>query len=259
MSDPQQLREELVKMSRVLGAPAADCVILGEGNTSARIDEETFWVKASGTQLPTITPEGFVRVRFAPVLGLFDAEDPSDETIKQVLLEASVDNKAGQRPSIEALMHALLLQEPDVNFVGHTHPVAVNAIVCSQQAQEALSGRLFPDEITCCGVAPAWVPFADPGVPLARQVAESVRHYTETYGQRPQAIWMQNHGLIALGITAQGVETVTTMSVKLARILIGTYALGGPNFLTNKQVERIATRPDELLRAEQFGLTSANK
>ena len=255
MFDPQELRGELIEMSRALGDPAADCAILGEGNTSARIDDETFWVKASGAQLPTITAEGFVRVRFAPVLGLFDAEDPSDETIKQVLLEACVDNKDEQRPSVEALMHALLLQEPGISFVGHTHPVAINAIVCSQQAEEAISGRLFPDEIVCCGVAPAWVPFADPGVPLARQVAQSVRDHRETYGECPLAIWMQNHGLIALGATAVGVETVTAMSVKLACVLLGTYALGGPNFLTDKQVERLATRPDEAVRLDQLGLT----
>jgi len=255
MSDPQQLRKELIEMSRKLGEPAADCVILGEGNTSTRIDEETFWVKASGAQLPTITEEGFVRVRFGPVLDLLDAEDLSDEMIKQVLLEACVDNQAGQRPSIEALMHALLLQEPGVNFVGHTHPVAVNTITCSQRAEDAISGRLFPDEIVCCGIAPAWVPFVDPGVPLARRVAQAVSDYKERYGECPKAIWMQNHGLIALGATAQGVETVTAMSVKLARILIGTYALGGPNFLTEKQVERIATRPDEASRQDQLGLT----
>jgi len=255
MSGPQQLREELVEMSRVLGEPTADCVILGEGNTSARIDEETFWIKASGAQLPTITAEGFVRVRFAPVLELLDAEAPSDEMIKQVLLEACVDNKAGQRPSIEALMHALLLQEPGANFVGHTHPVAINAIVCSQQAEEAINGRVFPDEIVCCGVAPVWVPFVDPGVSLARRVAQSVREYREAYRRRPRAIWMQNHGLIALGATAQGVETVTAMSVKVARVLIGTYALGGPHFLTDQQVERIASRPDELSRQDQMGLT----
>jgi len=255
MSDAHELRGELVEMSRTLGDPAADCVILGEGNTSAQIDEETFWVKASGAQLPTITADGFVRVRFAPVLKLVDAEDPSDETIKQVLLAACVDNKAGQRPSVETLMHALLLQESGVNFVGHTHPVAINAIVCSQRAKEAISGRLFPDEIVCCGIAPAWVPFADPGVPLARQVAQAVRDYKGTYGECPQSIWMQNHGLVALGATAQGVETVTAMSVKLARVLLGTYALGGPNFLTDEQVERLATRPDEAVRLDQLGLT----
>ncbi len=255
MSDPQQLLEELLEMSRVIGDPAADCVILSEGNTSVRIDDETFWVKAGGAQLPTITAEGFVRVRFAPVLELLDAEDTSDATIRPVLLKACVDNQAEQCPSSEVFMHALLLQEPGVNFAAHTHPVAVNIIGCSQWAEKATSGRLFPHEIVYCGMAPAWVPYADSGVALARRVAQAVSDYKGTYGECPKAIWMQNHGMIALGETAQAVESVTAMSVKLARILVGTYGLGGPKFLTDEQVERIATRSDEASRLDQLGLT----
>jgi rhamnose utilization protein RhaD (predicted bifunctional aldolase and dehydrogenase) len=254
MPEPEQLREELIAMSRKLGDPAADCAILAEGNTSARIDEESFWVKASGAELPTISAEGFVRVRFAPVLSLLDAEDTTDEAIKRVLLEACMHNEAQQRPSIEALMHALLLQEPGVHFIGHTHPVAVNAIVCSQRAEEAISGRVFPDEVVCCGLGPAWVPYTDPGVPLARRVVESVREYAERHGERPRAIWMQNHGLIALGSSAREVENVTAMSVKTARIILGTYALGGPNFLADAHVHRVHTRPDDLYRREKLGL-----
>ena len=151
-------------------------------------------------------------------------------------------------------MHALLLQEPGVSFVGHTHPVAINAIVCSQRAAEAISGRVFPDEVVCCGVAPAWVPFTDPGVPLARRLAWAVRDYRETYGERPKAIWMQNHGLIALGASAREVANVTAMSVKVARIIVGTYALGGPNFLPEQEVRRLHTPPDDLYRREKLGL-----
>ena len=151
-------------------------------------------------------------------------------------------------------MHALLLQEPDVNFIGHTHPVAVNAIVCSQRAEEAISGRIFPDEVVCCGIAPAWVPFTDPGVPLARRIAQAVGDHRESYGERPKAIWMQNYGLIALGVSAREVVNVTAMSVKAARIILGTYALGGPNFLSEPQVRRLHTRPDDLYRREKLGL-----
>jgi hypothetical protein len=39
---------QLVAMSHNLGDPALDYVILGEGNTSARADADTFWVKATG-------------------------------------------------------------------------------------------------------------------------------------------------------------------------------------------------------------------
>ena len=40
--------EPLVEMTRFLGQPHLNYVIIGEGNTSFRADAETFWVKASG-------------------------------------------------------------------------------------------------------------------------------------------------------------------------------------------------------------------
>ena len=59
---------------------------------------------------------------------------------------------------------------------------------------------------------------------------------------------MQNHGLIALGASPQEVDHITAMYVKTCRVLLGTYALGGPHFMTAGNVERIHTRPDESYR-----------
>ena len=42
---------DLINMTRALGEPAMDYVIIGEGNTSMRIDEDSFFVKASGHQM----------------------------------------------------------------------------------------------------------------------------------------------------------------------------------------------------------------
>ncbi len=254
MAESEATLQELLEMSLRLGDPARDYVILGEGNTSARIDEETFWVKGSGFELPGITPEGFVRVRFDVMLGLLEADDISDDAVKQVLADACVEQGA-PRPSTEAFLHALLLKLEGVNFIAHTHPVPVNMITCAQGAEEAISGRLFPDEIVVCGIAPMWVPFADPGLALARQLEQSVDEYIGNYRQRPKSVWMQNHGLIALGGSAREAESITAMSVKAARILVGTYALGGPHFLTEAQANRIAGRPDELYRQDRLGLS----
>ncbi len=238
---------ELVRMSRTLGDPAWDCAILGEGNTSAKIDDETFYVKASGTQLPTIKPEEFVRVRFDGVLKLLELEQATDEEIKEILMAATVDD-TDLRPSVETVMHALLLQLPDVNFVGHTHPTAVNAVLCSVGAEKALAGRLFPDEIVCCGPAYVWIPLTEPGPPLAREIRDRVDAFIQEHGFRPKTILMQNHGLVALGATVEEVLTITAMCVKTFRILLGTYALGGPNFLSEQLVQRLWTRPDEAYR-----------
>ncbi len=243
----------LVTMSRNLGDPANDYVILGEGNTSAKIDEETFWVKASGTELRTIGPEGFVQVYFDRVLAMLDGSDLSDEEVKQGLLEAKVDRQAKGHPSVETVLHAICLKLAGVNFVGHTHPTAINILTCSAVFETAISGRLFPDEIVVCGPAPVVVPYVDPGIPLAREIFQRINAYIDIYGEWPKTILMQNHGFVALAPTAQQVENITAMAVKAARVLAGTYALGGPHFMRPEAVNRIYTRPDEKYRQRIMG------
>ena len=244
--------EQLLKLSQNLGDPANDFVILAEGNTSAKVDEETFWVKASGTQLRTMTYPDFVQIRFDAALALLE-KDVDDQGIKDGLNAAKVDPSVKPHPSVETMLHALILQLDGVNFVGHTHPTAVNALTCSVGFEQALSGRLFPDEIVHCGPAPVVVPYTDPGLTLARKVRDLINQYIDEYQEIPRVIYMQNHGLIALGRTPEQVENTTAMAVKAARILVGTYAAGGPNFLSEYNVNRIHTRPDEHYRRKLLG------
>jgi hypothetical protein len=98
-------------MSHNLGDPALDYVILGEGNTSARADADTFWVKASGTELRTIDATGFVRVSFERVLAMLSDPTLDDEAVEQGLYAAKVDSPPGEgvRPSVETVLHALCL------------------------------------------------------------------------------------------------------------------------------------------------------
>lgn len=248
-----EILRELIELSRWLGEEHRDFAILGEGNTSARVDDQTFLVKASGAQLGTISAEGFVQVRFEPVMKMLDGPVLSDAEVKARLMEATVANESGVAPSIETLFHAYLLSLPGVEFVGHTHPVTVNAITCSQGWRQVVGGRLFPDEIVCCGVAPAIVDYVDPGVPLGKAIREAVGAHVAEYGGQPRSILMQNHGLIALGQSAAEVKSVTAMWDKTARVLAGTVQFGGPNFMTSESVERIATRPDELERKKRIG------
>lgn len=254
MPSAQDVLNELVQMSRRLADPVLDYVMLGEGNTSAGVDENTFFVKASGVTLRDIPEAGFVRVRRAPILDLLNRPTVTDDEVRDGMLDARVDTLSPIRPSVETLFHAYLLSLPGIRFVGHTHPTPVNAILCSRKAEEAVSGRLFPDEIVCCGPAPAWVPYVDPGQPLARALRDAVERYIDEHNAPPRIILMQNHGLIALGKTPGEVESATAMYVKTARILLGTYALGGPNFLSAENVNRIYTRPDEKYREKQIGV-----
>ncbi|NOZ49388.1 MAG: class II aldolase [Chloroflexi bacterium] len=239
---------ELIQLSNHLGDPVYDYAILGEGNSSVQIDEECFWVKASGAEMRTAGPDGFVQVRFAQVLAMLDGPELSDAAVRQALTAAKMDADAPGHPSVETALHAACLELPGVNFVGHTHPTAINMITCSVAFTEALSGRLFPDEIVACGPAPVLIPYTDPGLPLAREVRARIHAYLVEYGEPPRVLLLQNHGLFALGATATQVENITAMMVKTARVLVGTYAMGGPHFMSTAAVNRIYTRPDEHYR-----------
>ncbi len=247
-----QVLTQLVEMSRYLGDPARGYAILGEGNTSARIDDDTFWVKASGTTLETIDAYGFVRVSISRVLAILDDESAGDDEVTRVLKDALVDPAETRRPSVETMLHALLLRVPEIRFIGHTHPTYTNMLLCSNRAREATSGRIFPDHIVSMGHKSVYVPYVDPGLPLAREVRRQFERFVEEEGVLPRAILMENHGLITLGESPKAVTSCTDMAEKVSHIIVGTYSLGGPRFLSPADVERIHTRPDEAYRLKSI-------
>ena len=253
MHDSSTILSDLIALTRSLADPARDLAILGEGNTSAQIDLETFLVKASGKEMRTADEISFVGVNLSRALDVLNGPDLSDSEVRQALLHCKTEPDNPTMPSVETFLHGYLLSLSDINYVGHTHPAAVNAILCSVNSREAVSGRLFPDEIVCCGPAVCYVEYTDPGIPLARQLRTRVEEFIDEHGMVPKVILMENHGFIATGRTTRDVETATSMYVKTARILLGTYALGGPRYLTAENVARIHTRPDEHYRQRQIG------
>ncbi|MBI4671171.1 MAG: class II aldolase/adducin family protein [Chloroflexi bacterium] len=249
----ESLLQELITLSHSLGEPARDYVIIGEGNTSARIDDAAFWIKASGAYLQTIGASGFVEVDQARVMQLLDKanDDVTDDEVTRALAAARVDQTCTARPSVETVLHAVLYRLTDARFIGHTHPPAAVAVLSSARAED-LTRQVMPDGIVVCGAHTIFVPYVDPGVPLAREVRERVNHFIETYHEMPRTLWLQNHGIFALGSSTQQVEHITAMAVKHARIVGAALAWGEPHWLSEHDIARIDTRPDELLRRAKF-------
>ena len=243
--------KELVQLSRDLGQPQRKLVIIGEGNTSLRVDDETFWIKASGHQMPTITTQGFAQVRFAPILELFDNPPQTNSQQRQALRAALVDD-AHADPSVETSFHAMLLHDCRVNCIAHTHPVAVNRLLCSAQAKTFAQHRIFPDEVVLCGPESVFIPYVDPGLPLAIAIREQVHGYINKYDEAPKVILMANHGLITLGSTTTEALNITMMADKAADILWGALQLGDVPFMAKEDIMHIYKRPDEIYRRKQF-------
>ena len=254
--------QALLQLSHRLGDPERRWAILGEGNASARLGTETFLVKASGSRLGSLTAAQVAEVRFAPLLAALETApskgEMSDSAV-QALLASATHSPAGVVPSTETLMHAFLLTLPGVEFVGHTHVTSINGLLCSVRGWEFLVAgeRLFPDEIVVCGPAPCCVPYADPGIPLARRVQQEVQGYHGRYGLFPRTIYLQNHGFVALGGSANEVEDIHQMADKSAQILAAALAIGEAHPLTPNNTARIFTWPAEHFRQKALGLTPA--
>lgn len=244
----EAILQQLVDMSRYLGEPNRAYAILGEGNTSARIDDDRFYVKASGAMLGSIDGGGFVAVSRAKVLALLDDPAADDAAVTRVLSDARIDPNETRRPSVETLFHALLLQYPEIKFVGHTHPLYTNMMLCSQKAEEAAMGRICPDHVVVMAAKSVFVPYVDPGLVLAREIRARVEAFIDEEGVLPRAIMMQGHGLIAVGDSPRAVMNITDMAEKAGQIIVGAYGLGGPAFMSDKDIARIYTRPDEKYR-----------
>jgi rhamnose utilization protein RhaD (predicted bifunctional aldolase and dehydrogenase) len=244
--------EALVEMTRFLGQPHLNYVIIGEGNTSQRIHDETFWIKASGQQMQTIRADGFVAMRFAPVLDLLDNPPESAQALQDAMNAAKVDPKSPLRPSVEVTFHAMLLAECATQVIAHTHATAANRILCSSRAEEFACHRLFPDEVVLCGPQSVFVPYVDPGLPLALAMRKQVRRYMDEFGEAPKVILLANHGLIALGQTHTEAVNITAMAVKAAEIFAGACAIGQPVFMSQADILHIYKRPDEIYRRRQF-------
>ena len=247
-SDKDTLVNELVELSRSLGRPERDLAILGEGNTSVRLSDESFLVKASGTSLASASPASFVRMDFERTLAILEIEDPADDELGEALMAARSSSKGELRPSIETVMHALALTEGEATFCGHTHPTSVNSVLCSDRARALSEGAIFPDQIVVLGRYPLHIPYTDVGLPLARALGDGLREHKRRVGAPPKTIYLQNHGLVALGDSASGVDQITAMADKHARIMAGALAAGDPAYLTKAQANRLDTRSDEEYR-----------
>lgn len=234
------VRGEVARLGTSLGETSERFAMLAEGNASGLEKGGTFWIKASGRSIASGHPEDLVRVHLQPILDALD-EDLDDAAVRERLDASRVDPDA-PRPSVETFMHAYLLSLPSVAYVAHTHPEALLALLCTERAEEEAGRRYFPDEVVLCGPVSPYIPYVDPGLPLARAIRDRLQ------GEAPRTIWLGNHGLIALGETPSQCIGATRMAEKAARIR----AMGAGRALSENDVARIAGRPDEHHRQRQL-------
>jgi rhamnose utilization protein RhaD (predicted bifunctional aldolase and dehydrogenase) len=201
------LLAQVVRLSRRFGADP-EFVRAGGGNSSAKRDGVLF-IKASGVSLATLKLESLIAFAIEPLLEFLDAGGGSGDAqgsreVLRVAESARVSPADGRRPSVELLFHAML---PD-QIVLHTHPIAINTLTC------AIRGRDLAERIV--GDRALWIPYADPGLPLARVIRDERDAYTQRTGRpAPRALLLQNHGLVVSADTAAEIKELSRDLVAL--------------------------------------------
>ena len=191
--------EALAEISRFYGANP-DYVIAGGGNTSFK-DDQTLYIKGSGTFLADAVPEAFVKMDRKVLGRIWEKTYPAESAAreKEVLADLMAARKPGEeqkRPSVETALHDLL----PFKYVVHTHPAMVNGLTCSRQGKAAME-ELFGNEAI-------WIPSINPGYILSLNVKTAMDEYIAKYRKPVSIIFLQNHGVFVGADTVEGVKEI---------------------------------------------------
>jgi len=231
---PVTTLDELIEVARRYGRDP-EFSRGGGGNASAKVDG-ILYIKPSGAALATLTAGDLVPLDMEPLLVLLHADERAadgsaagarggaavtgGDPVMRTAMAARLGDTGGRRPSVELLFHAFLPER----FVLHTHPIDINAVTCNRDGA-ALAERLFGDRVL-------WVPYTDPGLPLARAIVEARRvHVGRTGRPAPAVTLMQNHGVIVGGDSVAEIDARSAWLLETVRAAIGRVAaapLGSP-------------------------------
>ena len=214
--------DELVYRSNLLGADRS-LANQGGGNTSAKgaihdhLDREVrvLWVKGSGTDLASISPEGFAVLRLDEILPLLEREEMDDAAMVDYLRRCTLDPDR-PRPSIETLLHAFITAP----HVDHTHPDAIIALTSSPKGRE-LADQIFGDEVV-------WLDYERPGFAMSRHIARLLASSPSA-----GAVLLEKHGLVTWGESSKEsyrrtIDLVSRAASAIEQAGAGRFGLGGP-------------------------------
>jgi ribulose-5-phosphate 4-epimerase/fuculose-1-phosphate aldolase len=224
----------LIELAHALGEHPSRVTIWNEGSCAAKTSGDRFAVTTRGAGLASLAEDDLVELDVEKVRALSGGETVGDEEIELALVGDGL-----HVPSEDAPLFACLLGLDGVNFAAHVQPIEVNQIICSPRARQFSDRRTSPGEILACGSASLLVPYADPGLPLARELRRKMLLWNDRHKTPPRVVLLQNHGMIVLGADVREILHTTDMVLKSAQIFIGASLMGGPVFLTPNNVTQI--------------------
>jgi rhamnose utilization protein RhaD (predicted bifunctional aldolase and dehydrogenase)/NAD(P)-dependent dehydrogenase (short-subunit alcohol dehydrogenase family) len=183
-----------VYTSRLLGADP-QLVMHGGGNTSVKVTEadmfgdpvDVLHVKGSGSDLATVTEQGFAPVRLDHLLRLAELDELTDAHMAEQLRLACTRTDAPP-PSVEAILHAIL----PARFVDHTHADAVLTLTNTPGGRRRIE-ELYGDRVVV-------IDYVMPGFALARRCA---LEFAAQVSDTTIGMVLMHHGIFSFGETGR--------------------------------------------------------
>lgn len=195
------------------------------GNTSYKAEDQTLWIKASGKKLGDLDSDNLVPIGYSSLLQALQKQQAStpwshnyDDNFAQEIKTATLPATYPEtlKASMETGMHTLLGK-----FVFHLHPVSLNAILCSEEAEDLIA-RLYADEDHL------FVECLPPGFYLAQRLQTLLSQRRSV----PPIIFLENHGII---ISAESLAEIDTIWAKTDSICRQFLAAKGFDFTILEQ------------------------
>ncbi|MHC4873775.1 MAG: SDR family NAD(P)-dependent oxidoreductase [Planctomycetota bacterium] len=223
--------KDLITISQYFGNNPG-FVLAGGGNTSFK-DKKHIWVKASGSQLSSITEKGFVKMERKPLFAILEKKYSKDDKKREAkgledILSARVKGEYHKRPSVETVMHNLLPQK----YVIHTHPNLINALSSAKDAEKHCKKIFGKDAI--------WCEIVKPGLCLSVTLNEKITEYQNTYKKDPKIIIMQNHGLVVAADTLDQLKKISSNVMKKVSKAVKTKAAEKPVKIDRARAAQLA-------------------
>ena len=221
--------DALIEISRYYGKNP-DYVLAGGGNTSWK-DKDTLYVKASGAALADAAPESFVKLDREALAIMMKKDYPQpgeddpfgsqrESVVLSDMMAARKIGEENKRPSVEALLHAIL----PFAFVVHLHPALVNGLTCSVRGEAAMKDIFATEAI--------WIPIANPGYELAKIIKTVADAYSAAHGKAAAILFLQNHGVFVGDNSINGIKEI------YGKIMckIGAWIKRQPDFSDEKRI-----------------------
>lgn len=244
MADP--LIDEFLALARALGTHPGRVAIWEEGSLAVRVSRERLIVTRRGACLAELGREDLVPLDAGKMCELAAATTPPTA---EELLAAQLDPEDAGAPCLDALLFAYLQSLEGLRFIAHVHPIVVDHITASPRARQFADRRTLFNEALHLGSASLLVPYAEPGLPLARETQRKMTLWRDRFKTIPCVILMQNNGVVLLGNSRRDILQTLDMLMKYADVFVGASLLGGPVFLTPQQI----TQVEGIAQAERRG------